>query len=161
MSRVILLAAVLCVTSVSVVMRATASAPARQGPLQILKDDPDLPTFERVCSDCHDAQRIIGARRTQVEWEDIINKMIDKGATGSETDFENIFKFVLRNFGRVAINRAPGQEIALVLSLEAKDADAIVAYRKVHGDFVNLDALIQVPGIDTKTITAHKDALVF
>jgi competence ComEA-like helix-hairpin-helix protein len=160
MSKSMLAAVGLCVC-ISMALRAAPARLPGQNAVPDVKNDPDLPTFERICADCHDAQRVLGHRRSTTDWEDILNKMIEKGASGSEADFESIFKFLSRNFGRVAINRAPSAEISLVLTLSSKDADAIVAYRKEHGDFANFDALLHVPGIDATALAAHKDAVIF
>src|ERR1051325_10016714 len=67
--------------------------------------DPDAPLFNRMCSECHDADRIISARRTKTDWEDVLNKMIEKGATGTEKEFETIYEYLLRNYGKTYINR--------------------------------------------------------
>ena len=57
-------------------------------------------------------------RRTKSEWEEVLTKMIEKGATGSEEDFKRV---------------------TTTLGLSTKDADAIVAYRKANGSFQDFD----------------------
>jgi competence protein ComEA len=159
MSKLVLAGAALLVTSVSlaakpvpppVVVTQTAQA-----------EDPDKPLFLRMCSDCHDADRIVGSRRSKTEWEEVLNKMIEKGALGSEAEFLKVMGFLFRNYGKVAVNKASATDLAEVLSVSTKDAEAIVAYRKDHGDFANFEALCKVPGVDTKALELHKDALQF
>jgi competence ComEA-like helix-hairpin-helix protein len=125
------------------------------------QEDASYPLFTQMCSKCHDAARITGQRRNKFEWEEVINKMIEKGAMGTEKDFETVYDFLLRNFGKVDVNRAAAEELAMVLALPARDAEAIVAYRKTNGSFADYDAVAKVPGIDVKKLEAHKDALTF
>ena len=125
------------------------------------QEDQSYPLFTQMCSKCHDAARITGQRRNKFEWEEVINKMIEKGAMGTEKDFETVYDFLLRNFGKVDVNRAAAEELAMVLTLPAKDAEAIVAYRKANGSFADYDAVAKVPGIDVKKLETHKDALTF
>jgi competence ComEA-like helix-hairpin-helix protein len=114
-----------------------------------------------MCNECHDADRIISPRRTKADWEDILTKMIEKGAVGSDKDFETVFEYLLRTYGMADINRAPADEIAAVLTVTAKDAEAIVAFRKANGAFKDLEALKKVPNIDVKLLDEHKAAIVF
>ena len=76
--------------------------------------------------------------------------MIERGATGSEEDFQTVFGFLRRHYGKVYINSAGSDEITTSLGLSNKDADAVVAYRKAHGNFADLDAVKKVPDIDVK-----------
>ena len=55
----------------------------------------------QTCNRCHDAARITALRRTKTEWEEVINKMIERGATGSEEDFMTVFGFLRRHYGKV------------------------------------------------------------
>ena len=124
-------------------------------------DDPGAALFGQMCIKCHDAARITAMRRTGTEWEEILNKMIEKGATGTEKEFETVYAYVLRNFGKLNINAATADDIATILGLSEKDAEAIVAYRKANGPFADFDAVKKVPGIDLKKLDEQKDAVAF
>jgi len=139
----------------------TVHQSAAQQPAASAESDPAHELFIQTCNRCHDAARITALRRTKTEWEEVINKMIEKGAMGTEKDFETVYDFLLRNFGKVDVNRAPAEELIMVLALPAKDAEAIVAYRKANGSFADYEAVAKVPGIDVKKLEAHKDALTF
>jgi competence ComEA-like helix-hairpin-helix protein len=140
-----------------------AAAPGQDtAPTPAVKtEDPATGLFRRMCNECHDADRIISPRRTKADWEDILTKMIEKGAVGSDKDFETVFEYLLRTYGMADINRAPADEIAAVLTVTAKDAEAIVAFRKANGAFKDLEALKKVPNIDVKLLDEHKAAIVF
>jgi competence ComEA-like helix-hairpin-helix protein len=124
-------------------------------------DDPDAGHFVQMCVKCHEAARITALRRTKVEWEEIINKMIERGATGTEKDFETVYGYLLRNFGKLNINRATPDDIAMILGLSEKDAKGIVAYREANGAFADFEAVKKVPDIDLKKLEEHKDAVTF
>ena len=124
-------------------------------------DDPAHELFIQTCNRCHDAARITALRRTKTEWEEVINKMIERGATGSEDDFMTVFGYLRRHYGKVYINTAPTEEITTTLGLSNKDADAVVAYRKANGNFQDFEAVKKVPNIDVKVLEDHKDAVAF
>ena len=124
-------------------------------------DDPANDLFIQTCNRCHDAARITALRRTKTEWEEVINKMIERGATGSEEDFMTVFGFLRRHYGKVYINTAPVEELTTTLGMTARDADAIVTYRKSNGNFADLDSVKKVPNIDVKILDDHKDAVAF
>jgi competence ComEA-like helix-hairpin-helix protein len=124
-------------------------------------DDAPAAAFRRVCSNCHDAERILATRRTRTQWEEIIEKMIDRGAEGTSEDFTTAEEYLLRVSGRVNVNRAQGKDIMAVLSVTQKDADAIIEYRKTNGEFKDFDALCKVPGIDLEKLKQGRDAVAF
>ncbi len=124
-------------------------------------EDPAVPLMVQMCNRCHDAARILATRRTRTEWEDIINKMIERGATGSGREFETVFSYLLLNYGKIFVNDAVADEFMKVLGMSRKDADAIVAYRTANGAFADVEALRKVPGIDLKTLDAHLQAVAF
>ena len=117
--------------------------------------------FTRVCGRCHAQDRIVQGRRLRSQWEEVVERMIAKGATGSDEDFEVVLEYLMSEFGRVAINSAAPDEVAHVLHLETKAAEAIVAYRNGHGPFSDFDALIAMPGAPVEALRKRRDAIVF
>jgi competence protein ComEA len=142
-----------------------ASAPVGQSPAQPPSvkpaDDPAAGLFVRLCVDCHDAAPIVSTRRTRTDWEDVVDKMIEKGATGTEKEFETVFEYLLRHYGKVYINTAKADEIATILGLSQQDAEAIVAFRTKNGPFADFAAVTKVPNIDVKKLEEHKNAVAF
>src|SRR5574339_1255779 len=94
------------------------------------QDDAPAAAFRRVCSNCHDAERILSTRRTRTQWEEVIEKMIDRGAEGTSDDFTTAEEYLLRVSGRVNVNRATTKDMMTVLGITQKDAQAIAEYRK-------------------------------
>ena len=136
---------------------AVATAARAQNPA----DDQSAGAFQRVCSSCHDAQRILATRRTKTQWEEIIGKMIDKGATGTDDDFTAAEDYLLKISGRVNVNRAAPADMVKVLGIPEKQAQAIADYRKANGDFADFEALCKVPGIDVEKLKTEQDAVSF
>jgi competence protein ComEA len=145
----------------AVASAAPVQQPAAQQPAASAETDPAHELFLATCNRCHDAARITALRRTKVEWEEVINKMIERGATGSEDDFMTVFGYLRRHYGKVYINTAGSEEMTATLGLSNKDAEAILSYRKAHGSFADFDAVKKVPEIDVKTLEGHKDAVAF
>jgi competence protein ComEA len=153
-------AVILVSSGLAAASRPTVSVTVQQAQDPALADQ-NYPLFVRVCGNCHDSQRVVASRRSKVDWEDVINTMIAKGAEGTDQDFEAVLQYLLHHYGKVYVNRCVASELVTILELSQKDADAIVAYRKEKGNFADFDALTKVPGIDTKALEAHKDAIVF
>ena len=143
-------------TTASLNGQSTAQQPAASA-----ADDPANDLFIQTCNRCHDAARITALRRTKTEWDEVINKMIERGATGSEEDFLTVFGFLRRHYGKVYINSASSDEITTSLGLSSKDAEAVITYRKAHGNFADLEAVKKVPDIDVKVLDEHKEAVAF
>jgi competence protein ComEA len=135
----------------------TRMSASGSSPIQSSSQDKPTQAFFRLCSDCHDADRIVSNRRTRAGWEEVLAKMVDKGATGSDQDFELVLYYLLSHYGQVNVNKSPAEEIQVVLGLTQKDVDAIAAYRKANGDIKDFDALLKVPGIDADKIDKLKD----
>jgi competence ComEA-like helix-hairpin-helix protein len=158
-SLVIVVAAFALVASTFIAAAPVHQAAAPQS--SAASDDPAAPVFAETCGKCHDAARIVAMRRTSAEWEDVIKKMIEKGAPGSEKDFETVFDYLLRHHGKVFINTSPAREMVTILGLTEKEADSIVDYRKTNGPFADFEAVKKVPNIDLKKLDERKDAVAF
>lgn len=62
---------------------------------------------------------------------------------------------------KVNINKADAEEISAVLNgVGLKKAEAIVAYRKAHGNFTKIEQLAEVKGIGEATVNKNRDKLV-
>ena len=125
------------------------------------QDDAPAAAFRRVCSNCHDAERILATRRTRTQWEEVIEKMIDRGAEGTSDDFTTAEEYLMRVSGRVNVNRAATKDMITVLGITEKDANAIADYRKANGEFKDFDGLTKVPGIDVEKLNRGPDATSF
>lgn len=114
--------------------------------------------FLKVCGTCHPMDKIT-ARRSRSQWEDLLYKMIDLGAKGTDQEFRTILDYLTSEYGRVNVNRGPASELSAVLGLTKQQASAVVAYRREHGKFESFDDLAQMPGIDVGELEKLRDAI--
>jgi competence ComEA-like helix-hairpin-helix protein len=118
-------------------------------------------TTDKVCINCHPWDNITHVRRTLREWDLTIANMVTRGAVGTESQFATVKKFLGRYYGIVNVNTAPAEEIAVVLGLSAKDAGAIVEYRKANGKFADVAALGKVSPTVKAKVEEQPDAVMF
>jgi competence protein ComEA len=135
-------------------------------PYPELPAGPGKDTLIRVCSKCHSPDNVIANGQTRQGWENTISKMATLGAPGSDDDFNDILDYLVKNFPpptqiKVNVNKATAKELATGLSLSSQDANAIVHYREVNGDFKSIEDLEKVSSIDVKKLEAEKTRLTF
>jgi competence ComEA-like helix-hairpin-helix protein len=134
-------------------------APAMQA--QDLPEGKGKDVLENVCGACHGVDLISGRRATKEGWGYIVDDMVSRGASATNEQIKTINEYLAKNFGQVNTNKAASAEIASVLEITAEQADAIVKYRKDHGDFKTLDDVKKVPGLATADLDKKKDRIVF
>jgi len=115
------------------------------------------PEFTKLCVRCHPSDKIVEGRRYKTQWDQVLEQMVARGATGTDQEFDVVFDYLVSEFGRVDINKAPADEIAQVLHLEQGVADTIVKQRP----FADFDTLSALPGVPVLELTKRRDAIVF
>jgi competence protein ComEA len=136
-----------------------ASVPATET-LTVVEEE-STPVFTRMCTKCHPPDRVLSQRRTRTQWEEALEKMTKLGAMGTDEEWETVQTYLLRHYGRLNINRAPAEDIELVLHLSAAEAEAIVAHRKEKGSFADFDAVTRVPGVSAEKLQQNRNAITF
>ena len=151
---------------------------------------PDLPPgdgkviVQRACVGCHALKVVTSKRATPEEWSTVVNQMVSRGAEVEDDEIETLVAYLSKNFppspktdeapadhssppaereapSQVNVNHATAAELASVLEISSKDADAIVAYREQNGDFKTIADLTKVPGIDARKIVNNKSKVRF
>jgi len=117
--------------------------------------------FQRVCGTCHKPERAVSTRRTRQQWEETIDLMVEKGMKSSDEELTKVLDYLVGQYGRVNVNTAAAGDIAEVLGLTAKEAEAIVKYRKDAARFEEFDDLGKVPGVDLKKLEKRREAISF
>lgn len=127
--------------------------------------------FQRICSGCHGTDIIVKVRMAPEQWAATVDDMVNRGAEGTDDDFELIVKYLSANFSgtraapaagaKVNVNAADAAQLTGSLGLSAADAAAIVEYRKNKGDYKDWSDLSKVPGIDQKKLESQKDRIIF
>jgi competence protein ComEA len=139
----------------------TAPPAAAAGGQLTLAPGPGADVFQRICVLCHPPDRIVSVRKTKSEWEEVIDKMITKGAQVTDDNYQQIEDYLLRNYGKVNVNKAPKDDLVLVAGVTPAEADAIVKFRTDNGPFADFDAFTKVPGLDAKKLEEKRDAFMF
>ena len=140
---------------------AAAQEPAK-APEKSAEDVKAEETFTRTCIRCHTVDRVVGARRTRAQWEEVITTMItSRGAVITDEEFDVVLTYLAKEHGRVNVNRAPVDDLVEVLGIPAAMADTIVKHRREKGNFEDFDALAKVPGLDLEKLEKKRDAISF
>jgi cytochrome c5 len=63
-----------------------------------LPDGPGKETVQKVCSGCHPAQIVLSHRDTKDGWALIVTDMVNKGANGTDDEFNTIIDYLSAHF---------------------------------------------------------------
>ena len=135
-----------------------AAAPGAQ---MVLATGPGADVFQRVCVLCHPPDRIVSVRRTKTEWEEVLDKMIARGAQVNDDNYGTIEDYLLRSYGKINVNKAGKDDLVLIGGLTPAEAESILKFRSENGPFADFAALGKVPGLDPKKLEDKKDAFTF
>lgn len=69
-----------------------SSSPSR------LPDGPGKATVEKICSGCHPAEIVLGRQDTKEGWAQLVSDMVDKGANGTDAEFNTIINYLATHF---------------------------------------------------------------
>jgi cytochrome c5 len=137
---------------------AEAAAAARPGP----DEDPDKETFVAVCESCHGTMLVtLSGRRSQREWAQLVDDMVARGAPATDADAKVVADYLFRHYGRVNVNKATQDVLALVLDLNATQAKALCDYRTANGEFKSIADLEKTGALDAQAIQDRKDRIAF
>jgi type 1 glutamine amidotransferase len=64
-----------------------------------LPDGPGKSALLKICSECHTVEEAVSRRASERDWKDVIDVMVDRGATGSEEELKSILAYLAKNFG--------------------------------------------------------------
>ena len=137
---------------------AATAAPAAPG----FPDGPGKDLFMNTCGGCHGADIVLGQTGTRDTWQDTVDSMRGRGATGSDDDFKIIVDYLTKYFGvPVNVNQAPAKDLASNLVITPDEAAAIVKYRTDNGNFKDYSDLSKVQGLDIKKLDPIKSRITF
>jgi hypothetical protein len=78
-----------------------------------LPDGPGKTTMQRICSGCHAPEIVIGRHETKEAWEQIVSSMVDKGANGTDDEFNTIIDYLAVNFSKKTDSKPPSSDPAV------------------------------------------------
>jgi competence protein ComEA len=123
---------------------------------QDLPDGPGKEVVLKLCRDCHDLDQVTVENYTKEGWQKTVAKMGERGAAGTDEQFEAVVAYLTKNFGRINVNTATAEEIASGIGFSAKEAEAIVVYRTKNGVYKDWRDLTKVDGLDAAKVDAKK-----
>jgi competence protein ComEA len=65
-----------------------------------LPDGQGKDVVERICNECHGPEKYIKKRLDKDGWEKVIQDMIEKGAQGTDKEFDSVVEYLTKNFGK-------------------------------------------------------------
>jgi DNA uptake protein ComE-like DNA-binding protein len=111
----------------------------------------NLADVKAVCTRCHTADAFLSTPRSWQRWNDVFHQMMERGATGTESQLAGVTEYFLSNLTIINVNTSPADEIEWVLNATPSVRDFIVE-RRVSQKFTSLGDLSSVPGIDQERV---------
>jgi glucose dehydrogenase len=65
----------------------------------VLPEDVGKSTVAKLCGECHAVEQAVSARRSEKDWRDTVDLMIDRGASGTPEEFRTVIAYLSKHFG--------------------------------------------------------------
>ena len=115
----------------------------------------------KVCSNCHSMQLVMDTPRDYDAWHETVQKMIDRGARGTQEEFGLVMDYLFQNMTPVDVNHSDADMLMGVLHTDEKAAQAIIA-RRTSRPFKDLaDLEKSVPSLDRGLLESKKRMIFF
>src|ERR1700722_20469928 len=86
-------------------------------------------SLKAVCSKCHNLQMVMDTPMSYEAWHDTVQTMVDRGATGTDQQFDDVMDYLHRTMTTINVNTADVGELEIVLGVSETAAKAIVSRR--------------------------------
>jgi competence protein ComEA len=117
-------------------------------------------SLQAVCGKCHDLQIVLDTPRSLDDWRDTMQKMVDRGASGTDDQYDDILDYLHRTMTTIDVNSADAEELATVLGVPDTAAKLIIA-RRAARKFVDLNDLKSIAGVDAAIVDAKAKLIYF
>jgi competence protein ComEA len=117
-------------------------------------------SLQAVCGKCHDLQIVMNTPRSLDDWRDTMQKMVDRGASGTDEQYDDILDYLHRTMTTIDVNSADADELATVLGASGPTVKLIIA-RRTAKKFADLADLKTVPGVDAATLDAKAKLIYY
>lgn len=117
-------------------------------------------SLEAVCSKCHNLQLVMDTPKSIDEWQDTLQAMVDRGAQGTDRQFDDILDYLHRTMSTINVNTADVEELRFVLNVSDEAAKAIVI-RRATKKIRDLNDLKTVSGIDAAALDSKARFIFF
>lgn len=135
----------------------TRAAPAAKAPAE----SPIDRDFKTVCGSCHNISLVTTEVRSRADWMQTLQAMLERGATGTDDQLDNVVRYLDANLTKINVNVAGQDEIGSVLDLPDAVAAAVVKRRSELVRFKSLDEIKAVPGVDAAKVEHRKARISF
>ena len=91
-----------CFSRLSVAVAAVSITLLYAQPVQtpLLPDGEGKDLTETVCSACHELVLVTSERRTQPQWQDLVDDMMRRGAEATDAEKKVILAYLVKNFSK-------------------------------------------------------------
>ena len=72
---------------------------AAQAGTNVFPQAPQRDLVVRACAACHAPEQVVAKRHTPQEWDDIIARMVDRGAVANDEEQQQILDYLVKFFG--------------------------------------------------------------
>jgi hypothetical protein len=117
-------------------------------------------SLQAVCAKCHNLELVTDTPRSFEEWQDTIQQMVDRGAKGTDAQFDDILDLLHRTLTTINVNTAEASELQIVLDIPQGVSAAIIE-RRSKQLFTGLDDLKTVQGLDPAAVDARASLIFF
>lgn len=115
----------------------------------------------KVCTRCHDIEIVMDTPRDYHAWHDTVQKMIDRGATGSPAEFDLVMDYLFENMTTADVNHDDADTLGMVLHASPKAVASIIARREQRPFKGLADLEAAVPGLDRAVLKSKKRMIFF
>jgi competence protein ComEA len=117
-------------------------------------------SLEAVCSKCHNLQLVMDTPKSIEDWQDTLQAMVDRGAQGTDSQFDDIMDYLHQTMTTINVNTADVEELRFVLNVSQEVAKAIVA-RRTAKKIRDLNDLKTISGIDAAALDRKLRCIFF
>jgi competence protein ComEA len=117
-------------------------------------------SLSAVCGKCHNLQVVTNTPRSLDDWRDTMQKMVDRGASGTDAQYDDILDYLHRTMTTIDVNSADADELATVLDAPEPVVKLIIA-RRATKKFTDVGDLKSIPGLDAAAIDAKAKLIYF
>jgi competence protein ComEA len=152
--------AALLASAVLMASAALAAALAADSAAQAPQLEREAQSLQAVCGKCHNLQIVMNTPRSLDDWRDTMQKMVDRGASGTDEQYDDILDYLHRTMTTIDVNSADADELATVLGASGATVKLIIVRRSTK-KFVDLADLKSIPGVDAATLDAKAKLIFF
>jgi len=131
-----------------------------------LPDGPGKEETQKLCSQCHEIERVFSLRQDHDAWQAEVNKMVTFGMRANDDDVHLVVDYLAKSFPgepvpRLNVNTATAIQFESALSLRRSESALVIEYRIKNGNFKSLEDFKKIPGVPFAKFEAKKDRLLF